>query len=326
MLRNNDAECPAIFIGGLPLTANWQTVYQYLRMFGKVEVLHVPRCKQTGRINGYAKAYFSSNQSLEVLMAQPEHLIDGLSVRISLWKRKGDYISNENNLSSRKTYVKFDFDYSAEQLRTCFSRFGPIQQIDKKYHPITKQPRKFSYVVFKFVESARVAARIGKHHFLGNDIFCEISKPICNSAPIVKIAQQKPLNNKNLTRSPSSVEIEEQEIRDFPSSHNTLVKNTESLEYCHKLDRAETNCGFKSLNPSVYRLKIADASSECLHLTQKQELGSGQQRVFMSLLKPTSKLYHNKNEAFRKYANLSSELGTGNFVYRAKLPIQQPRI
>jgi RNA recognition motif-containing protein len=172
------ADYPPVFIGGLPSSCDWQTVYNYLQQFGEIKSLLVPRYKRTGRIKGYAKARFATQESLDLVLAQYEHTIGGLRVGVFLWKSKAEYAPVMDELRARMVHVKYDFTFSEIQLREYFSDFGPVQLIEMPYNPITRELRNFSYVVFCSSKSAFLVAQIRNHSYLGHSLVCEMSRRI----------------------------------------------------------------------------------------------------------------------------------------------------
>ena len=178
MSQGSGTEHCTVFIGGLPLSAEWQDVHDYLVQFGEPKSLHLPRCKKTNRIKGYAKATLASPHSVALLLRQPRHIIRGLSVGISLWKKKTEYVPLKDEERHRKVHVRFEVNFSREQLEEYFSKFGSIQHVDLRCNPITQEPRNFCYITFDSAASALKVASIRNHSYYGNSLICEMSKPI----------------------------------------------------------------------------------------------------------------------------------------------------
>jgi RNA recognition motif-containing protein len=264
------ADYPPIFIGGLPSSCDWQTVYNYLTQFGEIKSLLVPRYKRTGRIKGYAKARFTTQQSLDLVLAQPEHTIGGLRVGIFLWKSKSEYAPVMDELRARMVHVKYEFLFSESQLNEYFSKFGPVQMIEMPYNPITKEPRNFSYVVFASLQSAFVVAQVRNHFHLGNPLVCEMSRRIHFG-----YTQGEDV---------SADEVEGFQSRENVSAKFSFLKSTATLSSQGHITASQNlMAGYDGSNFAISLLKPTQQAKP-----QRQT----QNRIQGFWFKPTTKLYH----------------------------------
>jgi RNA recognition motif-containing protein len=271
------ADYPPIFIGGLPSCCDWQEVYNYLQQFGEIKSLLVPRYKRTGRIKGYAKARYAKLESIDLVLAQPEHIIGGLRVGIFLWKSKSEYAPVMDELRARMVHVKYEFQFSESQLMEYFSKFGPVQMIEMPYNPITKELRNFSYVVFSSPRSAFIVAQIRNHFFLENPLVCEMSRRI----------------HFGYTQGQDAFADEGESLGQELFSHQVLspkfsiVKSTQTLPSQGHLTASQKQfAGYDGYNFPMSLLLLSQ------QLQQAKPLRQTQNRIQGFWFKPTTKLYH----------------------------------
>jgi RNA recognition motif-containing protein len=179
MMRGTDIlEYPAIFIGGLPPSCTWQSLYEYLRKYGEIKSLILPEYKQGRRIKGYAKARFKTFKSVDSILACAEHVVQGVRVGISLWKNKALYRPILHDLRSRIVHVKYQYPFTKEQLNDYFSWYGTIELVQIPHDYMTGKPKPFSYIVFTSEKSAALVTQNSVHIHLGNHMVCDMSKRI----------------------------------------------------------------------------------------------------------------------------------------------------
>src|SRR3990167_5150177 len=314
MWKPKQDEENTIFMGGLPLSADWQLVHSYLQQFGTVHTLYLPRCRKTGRIKGYAKASFVSAEAADRLLAQPTHMLASLSVGISLWKRKADYIPLKDEQRLRKVYVKFEHECSAHALRAYLSQFGKLQELDLRLDPITQQPRNFCYVVYETAEAAQQVANMRIHSFSGTTLTCEMSKPIhpIQSNPqISKQASSKLSINSKPKKYSQKKRIE-------PGYNESLVLTAETGKrrkmFCEsfaKLQNVGTLAAIPKGKVSVPKIQTTTTRSDdaLLLMDQNQHLAHDGPYWF----KPTMKIYHAEK---RRIAPIQHGESTGNLEFR----------
>src|SRR3990167_3653722 len=307
MWKPKQDEENTIFMGGLPLSADWQLVHSYLQQFGTVHTLYLPRCRKTGRIKGYAKASFVSGEAADRLLAQPTHMLAGLSVGISLWKRKSDYIPLKDEQRLRKVYVKFEHE------RAYLSQFGELQELDLRVDPITQQPRNFGYAVFETAEAAQQVANLRIHWFSGITLTCEMSKPIHPiqwNPQISKQASSKLSVNSKPNKCSQMKRME-------PGSNErvllTAEKGNQIKMYCESVAKLQ-NVGTCSAIPRgrkfASKVQTTTTSSDDVLLLMDQNHHLADDRSYW--FKPTMKMYHADK---RRISPIQHGESTGNLEF-----------
>ncbi len=166
-----------LFMGGISLHSTFKEIHKYLSRFGQVERLQLPRDPETSILKGYAKAIMSSHTSAEFLASIKNHHIGGLDVGISIWKPQDEYLHAKDKQIRRKIHVKLPDYFRVECLIRHFEKFGKFDKLTFKRDPFTNESRKFCYITYKNVESARIAASQRFHTIDGVELICEMSKP-----------------------------------------------------------------------------------------------------------------------------------------------------
>lgn len=167
----------ALFIGGIPLQATFEELHRYLSHFDEVVSLFMPRDSHTKIIKGYAKAHMKTEEGTFRILRCPKHVIRGLEIGISQWIDKNQYLSQKDQASKRKVFVKYHPMVTERELEDYFQQFGVISQLENKSNHITKEPRYFCYITFEDAYSAQVAADQSIHEINGKWITCLMSKP-----------------------------------------------------------------------------------------------------------------------------------------------------
>lgn len=171
------SENPNIFVGGITSDMTTQDVLKYLSNFDKVDSLEMPRDPSTNEWKGYAKARLHSQQGLERLLRQPSHWVKSTQLGIKPWFNKTDYLANKDEINKRKLFVKFQPLMTADQLRSYFQRFGPVEAVELKHDSATKKPRYFGFVIFQHATDAYQASLHGACQTKNQKIWCELTTP-----------------------------------------------------------------------------------------------------------------------------------------------------
>lgn len=190
--KQQDDSNKCIFVGGIPLSSNYQEVYNYLSKFGPISRIQLPKDRQKGRLKGFAKAVFATEDGVRSILAYKDHELGGLSIGVSLWRPQKDYLQSKLDQPNKKVYVKFSEHISEEILRAHFSKFGNIDSVIYKVDPLTQEPRNFCYICFNNDQSAKNAVKNSGNIIAGQEVICELSKP--SMAPKI---EDLPLSSNN---------------------------------------------------------------------------------------------------------------------------------
>ena len=166
-----------VFLGGIPLRSTQKEILDYLLLFDSVVSLVMPRDRKTGQLKGYAKVTLATENGVNRILQEAKHNIGGLQVGITKWRSQSEYLTNKDQLITRKIYVKYPSSVSKQQLYEYFKKFGAIREIDLKTDPFTKKDRHFCYVVFDAEQAAEDVVHHKDHTIDDQTLICEMSKP-----------------------------------------------------------------------------------------------------------------------------------------------------
>lgn len=291
-----------VFIGGLPLSAEWQDVHDYLAQFGEPISLHLPRCKKTDRIKGYAKATMASSHSVALLLRQPRHIIRGLSVGISLWKKKTEYVPLKDEERHRKVHVRFEVNISRDQLIDYFTKFGTIQQVDMRCNPITQEPRNFCYITFDSEASALKVASIRTHIYGEKLLICEMSKPIHFSQSGTESQSSQIQKQYQTTGGSRTSQLVGKPAAGTTKERSIPIKNAESLTRDYKLtfQTVASSSDLGAIRSVLTPLRNVTHTFELLPRSPRKEKEVPFKILDGWFLKPTTKIYHTAQIAYQQ--------------------------
>ena|SRR3990167_8163577 len=166
-----------VFLGGLPLSSTKEKIISYLRRFGKLERIVLPRDPVSKRIKGYGKAIFTDSRSAQLALDTKEHWLKGIKFGVMPWLESSEYEQMRTDLVQRKVYVKHRSQHTKEALLAYFEQFGHVEAIDMRLSFSSNKPRNFCYVVFESSQSALAVINTLEHLLDGLPVLCEMCKP-----------------------------------------------------------------------------------------------------------------------------------------------------
>jgi RNA recognition motif-containing protein len=166
-----------VFLGGLPLTTTKEKIVSYLKRFGELERIVLPRDPISKRIKGYGKATYKESQSAQLALSHEAHWLKGIRFGVMRWLDSPDYEKLRKNLSQRKVYVKHRPQHTKEALLSYFEQFGHVEAIDMRLSFSSNKPRNFCYVVFESADDALRVVNSSEHLLNGLPLLCEMCKP-----------------------------------------------------------------------------------------------------------------------------------------------------
>ena len=175
--KQHDDATRTVFLGGLPLTSTREKIVSYLKKFGELERIVLPRDPVSKRIKGYGKAIYKDSRAAQQALEFQGHSLKGVAFGVMPWLGVSDYENMRANLSSRKVYVKHRPQHTKEVLLAYFEQFGHVEAIDMRLSFSSNKPRNFCYVVFESPHSALQVVNQPEHLLGGLPLLCEMCKP-----------------------------------------------------------------------------------------------------------------------------------------------------
>lgn len=165
--KNEDRK---IFVGGIPYDVTDQDLISHFSQFGNVASANVKFDRATGRSRGFAFVEFGSVEACQDALQKREQTIKNKTVEVKPAK------SHEN----KKVFIGgIPADLTEDELRTHFSSFGKVEEIEWPTDKLTKQHRNFAFIVFEEEASADIAATNQKHQI--RDRECDVKKAVPRS-------------------------------------------------------------------------------------------------------------------------------------------------
>ena len=166
-----------------------ETVYSFFSQFGLVLDCYLPESA-----TNVAYLCFEEEETIETVLGLPEHMlcIEGVYVTLSRASPRPDYAMNNTD----RVFVKnCPENISRTDLRNYFSQFGLVTDVYIPKDKITGEQKKFAFVTFASVDSARSAISFGNTHQL---IFIDRITNVLSTAPLqVMPAEARPVSNAN---------------------------------------------------------------------------------------------------------------------------------
>ncbi|CAF0904463.1 unnamed protein product [Didymodactylos carnosus] len=179
-----------LFVGGLTWDTTNEDLRDYFQNFGKITDISIKHDPATGRSRGFAFLIFDSKEVVKKILSQNDHFVKGRKVDPKSARRRlaptsatnlvnpSSYDSimtqpatnnMQNNIYSqynnnRKVFIGgLDPNFPDGELRTYFSQFGKIEEIDLPYDKEKNERRPFCFISFETEQAAQDVLRIQRH-------------------------------------------------------------------------------------------------------------------------------------------------------------------
>ncbi|KAF0304454.1 RNA-binding protein Musashi 2 [Amphibalanus amphitrite] len=166
-----------IFVGGISFQTTPEKLRAYFAPYGTILDVMVLKDQATNRNRGFGFVTFADMESVNKVLSQEEHMLDGKKIDPKLATPKGQKSSGDL-LIPRKVFVGgVSQETTSQELLEYFSQFGKVLECSLQMDNNTKRHRGFAFVTYENEEhSARV---VKKHHHVvkSKTVECKYAQP-----------------------------------------------------------------------------------------------------------------------------------------------------
>ncbi|XP_048347154.1 heterogeneous nuclear ribonucleoprotein A/B isoform X1 [Sphaerodactylus townsendi] len=167
----NEEDAGKMFVGGLSWDTSKKDLKDYFTKFGEVSDCTIKMDPNTGRSRGFGFILFKEAGSVDKVLEQKEHKLDG---RV---------IDPKKAMAMKKDPVKKIFvgglnpEATEEKIREYFGDFGEIEAIELPMDPKTNKRRGFVFITFKEEEPVKKILEKKFHNVSGSKCEIKVAQP-----------------------------------------------------------------------------------------------------------------------------------------------------
>jgi squid-like protein len=155
-----DEDDRKLFVGGLPQDAKDPDIRDYFGKFGEIDTINLKTDQATGRSRGFAFVVFKTVEGVDAACNEANHMVKNKKVAVKKAQAK-----------QGKVYIgKLKSDLTDDELKTHFSQFGAIANIEQPFDKAKNERKNFCFITFEKEEVAKRLLKEGSVYINGQEL------------------------------------------------------------------------------------------------------------------------------------------------------------